>query len=707
MGNYTQGGRVLELATPIGADVLLIRSFECTERMSGLYTINVSACAETAEAGKVKDQDLIGQRAFVRVEAVDHQYRFFHGIIRKLVFTGRDEFFHYFQLELVPFAWRCSQVTNCRIFQNKSIPEIVEKILGEYGVQFENKTAGRHQPWDYCVQYRESDFNFISRLLEQEGIFYYFKQGEAHETLVFGDLTSVNEPCQIGSTLQYRWRLSVDDERESVISAWEAAQELRPGLFSMRDHNFQKPDSLFHVSEPSKVSIGGNDKLEIYDYPGEYAQLFSEPEARLGEIQTEGDAAVKRRMQAEETETKIYTGESASRGMLAGFRFKLTDHFKGEYNEEYTLTSVHHHGIQSPGYRSDEDAPIPYRNSFRCIPWKTPYVPARVTPKPFMQGPQTAVVVGPSGEEIYVDKFGRVKVQFFWDREGTFNEKSSCWVRAAQIWAGKQWGAIFNPRIGQEVIVDFLEGDPDQPIITGRVYNAAEKPPYTLPDNMTMSTIKSNSSKGGGGFNEFRFEDKKGDEHIYFHAERNFHTRIKKDRFTLVTEKNHQIVKGDHMEAIKGDASISVTGDENHKVGGNYLSKAGMDMHNKAGMNMGIEGGMNVHIKGGMSVVVEAGVGLTLKVGGNFITLNPAGVQIQGTMVLINSGGAALSGQGIKDANPKEPEEPIKTDPGQSSSMLSQGPPVPARDYSPRAGMLKAAAESGAPFCHICPLCSY
>jgi type VI secretion system secreted protein VgrG len=707
MGNYVQGGRLLELATPLGPDILLARSFSCTERISSLYTIEVGACVEIADAGSVKADALIGQRAYVRVQAKDEKHRFFHGIVRRLAFAGRDEYFHYYQLELVPFVWRCSQVANCRIFQNKSIPEIIEAVLGEYGAKFENKTSGRHKPWDYCVQYRESDFNFLSRLMEQEGIFYFFKQGEEFETMIFGNQNSVNESCPLGSDLQYRWRLNVEDRREQVVSAWEAAQELRPGLFSMRDHNFQKPESLFHVSEPSAPSIGGNDKLEIYDYPGEYAQLYVEPDARLGEIQPEGEAAVKRRMQAEETETKVYNGESGSRSLTAGYRFKLADHFKGEYNDEYTLISVHHHGVQSPGYRSDEEAPVPYRNSFRCIPWKTPYVPARTTPKPVVQGPQTAVVVGPSGEEIYVDKYGRVKVQFFWDRVGTFNEKSSCWVRVAQLWAGKQWGAIFNPRIGQEVIVDFLEGDPDQPIITGRVYNASDMPPYTLPGNSTMSTIKSLSSKGGGGFNEFRFEDKKGDEHIYFHAERNFHTRIKKDRFTLVTEKNHQIVKGDHLEAIKGDASIHTTGDENHKVDGNYLSKAGMDMHNKAGMNMGIEGGMNVHIKGGMSVVVEAGVGLTLKVGGNFITLNPAGVQIQGTMVLINSGGAALSGQGIKDADPKDPEEPIQTDPGQKSGTLSQGPPVPARNYSPRAGMLKAAAASGAPFCHICPLCSY
>ena len=699
MGQYKQSERLLELATPLGPDILLARSFSCTERISGLYSVDVWACAESVDAPSVKAESLIGQRAFIRLAAKDGQHRFFHGIVRRFTFTGKDDEFHHYRLEIVPFAWRLSQVTNCRIFQNKSIPEIVEAVLGQFGVQFENRASGRHEPWDYCVQYRESDFNFLSRLMEQEGIFYYFKHGEDFETLVFGDKPAVNEPSPLGAEMIYRRKLGADDERETVVTAWEASQELRPGLFSMRDHNFQKPDSMFHVSEPSANTVGGNDKLEIYDYPGEFAQLFVEPDARIGQVQTEGEAAVKRRMQSEETGTKVFTAESGGQ-VTAGYRFKLREHFQPSYDGDYVLTTVQHTGVQSPGYRSDQESPVPYRNSFRCIPWSTPYVPPRSTPKPVVQGPQTAVVVGPGGEEIHVDKFGRVKVQFFWDREGKFNESSSCWVRVAQVWAGKRWGAIFTPRIGQEVVVAFLEGDPDQPIITGCVYNASEMPPYTLPGNSTMSTIKSNSSKGGGGFNEYRFEDKKGDEHIYTHAERNLHTRIKKDKFRLVTEKNHQIVGKDHMELVKGDASIQVKGDEHHKVTGNYLSSAGMDLHLKAGMNIGVGADMNVHIKGGMNVVVEAAVGLTLKVGGNFVTIGPAGVQIQGTMVLINSGGAALAGGGIKAPSPKDPEEPIQTNPGEASRVPSQGPPVPARAYSPQAAALAAAAHSGAPFCN-------
>lgn len=701
MGQYKQEQRVLQLATPLGPDILLAQSFSCTERISGLYSVQVWACAEESDAGSVTAQALIGQRAFVRVLAKDSKYRFFHGIVRRFAHVGRDDVFQFYRLELVPLAWRMSQVTNCRIFQDLSVPDIVSKVLGEYGVKLKNKVSQPHKPWDYCVQYRESDFAFLSRLMEQEAIHYFFEQGEDQETFVFADGPSVNEPCPHGAEMIFRGFLDEEEERENVVTGWESAQELRPGLFSMRDHNFQKHESLFHVSEPSMQSIGGNDKLEIYDYPGEFAQLFSKPDERVGEIQTEGEAAVKRRMQAEETEAKVFSGESIWRHVTAGYKFTLEEHSKDSYNAEYLLTSVQHQGVQAPGYRSDTHSPIPYQNSFRAIPAATPYVPARTTPKPVVQGPQTAVVTGPPGEEIHLDKYGRVRIQFFWDREGNFDEKSTCWVRVAQSVAGKKWGAVYHPRIGQEVIVSFLEGDPDQPIIIGSVYNASSMHPYTLPDFSTMSTFKSDSSKGGGGFNEFRFEDKKGDEHIFVHAERDHHTRVKKDSFRLVQENDHLIIEKDHMAKIGGDSHTEVGGDEHRKAGGSFLVKAGQELHGKAGTAMGLEGGTTVHIKGGMKVIVEAGLQLSLKASGNFIDIGPSGVAIKGLMVLINSGGAAGSGDGIKDAGPKAPEEPINADPGQPPPTLSQGPPVPSRTFSPQAAVLASAAQTGAPFCDI------
>ncbi|MCC6537798.1 MAG: type VI secretion system tip protein VgrG [Bryobacterales bacterium] len=700
MGQYKQEERVLQLATALGPDILLAQSFSCAERISGLYSVHVWACAEEADAGSITAQALIGQRAFVRVKSKDDKYRHFHGIVRRFTHVGRDDTFQFYRLELVPLAWRMSQVTNCRIFQDLSVPDIVAKLLGDYGVKLQNKVSLPHKPWDYCVQYRESDFAFISRLMEQEGIHYFFEHGEDQETFVFADGPSVNAPCPNGANVIYRPFMHAEEERENVVTGWEAAQELRPGLFSMRDHNFQKHDSLFHVSEPSANTIGGADKLEIYDYPGEFAQLFSKPDERIGEIQPEGESTVKRRMQAEETETKIFSGESIWRHLAAGFKFTLEEHLKGDYNAEYVLTSVQHQGVQAPGYRSDTQAPIPYQNSFRAIPAATPYVPARTTPKPVVQGPQTAVVTGPSGEELHLDKYGRVRIQFFWDREGTFDEKSTCWVRVAQSVAGKKWGSVFHPRIGQEVVVAFLEGDPDQPLIIGSVYNASSMHPYTLPDFSTMSTFKSDSSKGGGGFNEFRFEDKKGDEHIFLHAERNHHTRVKKDSFRLVDENDHLIINKDHKAKIGGDSHTTVSGDEQRKAA-NFLLKTDQELHGKAGTAMGLEGGTTVHLKGGMKVIVEAGMQVSLKAGGSFVDIGPAGVAIKGPLILLNSGGAAGSGDGIKAAAPAAPEEPLNADPGEPPPTLSQGPPVPARTFSPQAAVLASAAQSGAPFCDI------
>ena len=281
----------------------------------------------------------------------------------------------------------------------------------------------------------------------------------------------------------------------------------------------------------------------------------------------------------------------------------------------------------------------------------------RVTPKPVVQGAQTAIVVGPKGEEIWTDKYGRVKVQFHWDREGKRNEQSSCWIRVAQTWAGKRWGTMFMPRIGQEVIVDFLEGDPDQPIITGRVYNADAMPPYELPREQTKSTIKSNSSKGGGGFNELRFEDAKDKEQVFVHAERDMDVRVKNDSREWIGQDRHLIVKQDQIEQVEGDKHLTVKGDHNEKVNGTISVQAGMDMQEKVGMKHALDAGMEIHLKAGMNVVLEAGMSITLKAGGGFIVVGPAGVTISGVPILLNSGGAAGSGSGAAPESPTEPQE--------------------------------------------------
>jgi type VI secretion system secreted protein VgrG len=389
------------------------------------------------------------------------------------------------------------------------------------------------------------------------------------------------------------------------------------------------------------MTAGRNDRLEIYDYPGGYCK------------RSEGERYVKLRMEEQETPHTQIHGAGDCRAFIPGYVFQLTDHFRGDFNRSYLLTEVRHEArsnIRGGGYEAS------YSNTFTCIPKEVPCRPPCVTRKPSVQGAQTAIVVGPKGEEIWTDKYGRVKVQFHWDREGRRDENSSCWVRVAQNWAGKRWGAIFIPRIGQEVIVEFLEGDPDQPIITGRVYNAEQMPPYELPREQTKSTIKSNSSKGGGGFNEVRFEDAKGKEQLFIHAERDMDIRVKNDRREWIGKDRHLIVKADQRTLVEADKHGHVKGDHAEQIDGEMSLHVGGKRHEKVGTVDATEAGQEIHLKAGMKVIIEAGMQLSLKGPGGFIDIGPAGITIQGTLVRINSGGAAGVGSGSSPAEPKDPD---------------------------------------------------
>ena len=544
---------------------------------------------------------------------------------------------------------------------------------------------------EYCVQYRETDFNFISRLLEEEGIFYFFEHQNGVHTLILANDPIEHKPCPDQPQGRYEGASGGAAQEDDIILEWRAQQEMRPGVYVQADYNFEQPSQLL------QASVSGKSSYEIYDYhPGEYRKT------------QEGDGLVRTRLQELEGPTLVARGSSDCRAFTSGYRFDLTEHYRSDMNQAWVLIALRHTASQPGDFRSgvgSSPADLHYQNHFECIPHTTPFRPARATPHPVVQGSQTAVVVGPAGEEIFVDQYGRVKVQFHWDREGKKDEKSSCWIRVAQNWAGKKWGAMFVPRIGQEVIVDFLEGDPDQPIITGRVYNAEQMPPYALPDEKTKSTIKTFSSKGGGGFNELRFEDKKGSEQVFIHAEKDFHQRVKDSRFETIIDSTHLIVKKDQFEQIGGDTHLQVKGDQNEKITGTVSLNAGTDLQQKVGMKYAMDAGQEIHLKAGMNLVIESGTNLTLKVGGNFININPAGVFIKGTMVFINSGGSAGSGAGASPQAPKDPTEADKAEPGELTTVSPPQPPkrksysFGSTPVSPAAAVLKAAAQTGAPFC--------
>ena len=711
----TQDGRLLAIATPLGADVLLLDQITGREQLSGLFHYEVELLAEPDTAAKVKPEALLGENVTVGISYDTGKFRWINGLISRFRIGLVDPRFAHFSAEIVPWPWLLTLTADCRIFQDKTVPEIVKGVFQELGFKdFRDSLSGSYTKLDYCVQYRETHFNFIARLLEREGIFYYFEHENGKHTMVLADAPSVHKPCTIPQAPYQQGPEKIQDR----VQRWTVAQEMRSGKHVMRDYNFQLPGNALEVTEPTTLALSNISKLEVYDYPGAYAHRFIEPDKRLGNVQSEGQTLARLRMEEDEAAHKQLLGESTCRTFLPGYRFDLTNHPRAEQNGAYVLAAVELQAVQTPAYFSayGGQSAAPYENTFVCIPHKVRFRPPRATPTPVVQGLQSAVVVGRKGEEIFTDKYGRVKVQFHWDRRGKKDESSSCWVRVAHSVAGKRWGEFTLPRIGQEVLIAFLEGDPDEPIIVGGVYNAAQMPPYELPDEQTKSMIKTNSSKGGDGFNELRFEDRAGKEQIFIHAERNLDLRIKNDRMELVgndmhllVEKNqteqvkgskHLHVEKDHVEkidqnmqlAVGGDQDVAVKGgkketigaahdlhvkaDRKQKVDGTLSVQAGMNYQEKAGMNYAMDAGMAVHIKGGMTVVVEGGLQCTLKGPGGFIDINPAGVTIQGTLVMINSGGAAGVGSGSQPQSPQDakeasPKDPTKADDAKTGAKSS------------------------------------
>jgi type VI secretion system secreted protein VgrG len=641
---YAQENRPMSIQTPLGKDVLLLAGLAGEEGLSRLFSFELDLLSESRT---VRFDQIIGQAVTLSIELPDGKKRYFNGLISRFL-QGRAEGEAGASLDLwryratmTPSAWLLTQTANSRIFQDLSVPEILQEIFREKGItDVKVQLQENYRKRGYCVQYMETDFNFISRLMEEEGIYYYFEHDDRRHVMVMAD-TIRTQPA-LGSI---RYELSGGGVRdEDVISHLEKSQEIRPGKFSLSDYNFETPRMGLEVNRPTRNRLGPGER-EVYEYPGGYL------------TKAEGDGFVKIRMQEEDAQITTIQGVSDCRAMTSGYRFTLSDFHREDMNhKDHALTHIAHKAKQS--WNGGE--PFHYENRFTCIPVDIPYRPKRVTPRPLVHGSQTAVVVGPAGEEIYTDKYGRVKVQFHWDRRGKRNEKSSCWIRVAQLWAGSGWGGMYIPRIGQEVVVDFLEGDPDRPIIIGCVYHGTNKPPYPLPDEKTKSLIKSDSSVGSGGFNEIRFEDKKGSEQIFIHAEKNQDIRVKNDLREWIGNETHLLVKKDQLEKVEGDKHQTVKGDHNQKVDGTVSRKVGTDLQEKVGTHYALDAGTEIHLKAGVNLVIESGATLTLKVGGNFVNINAGGVFIQGTMVMINSGGAAGSGGGSSPAAPKEPQEADK-----------------------------------------------
>lgn len=488
---YTnQESRLLAVSTPLGEDVLLLTGFSGREELSRPFTYELEFLSEE-EA--IAPKDIVGKAITWSVNHQDKEPRHFHGIVRRFVAGALHlHGLRTYRAEVVPWLWFLTRTTNCRIFQNKTSPQIIEILFKEYGFKdYEPALKRSYPPWEYCVQYRESAFAFISRLMEHEGIFYYFRHEEDKHTLVLADHKGAYKDC-VENQVEY----SAGSLAPNHIDTWEHQCEFRTGRWAHTDYNFETPSTNLLTSTNTLMKLPGVGKFEVFDYPGDYR------------VKGEGEADVKVRMEEEEAGHDVVVGAGNCCTFTPGGKFTLQSHdTASEAGKSYVLTSVEHMATDASYGQNGEVST--YRNRFTCIPDTVTFRPARVTPQPVVHGPQTAVVVGPTSEKIFCDKYGRIKVQFHWDRLGKMNEESSCWVRVSQNWGGANWGGMFIPHVGQEVIVEFEEGDPDRPLVTGRVYNAEIMPPLELPANKTKSAIRDHGGneiimEGHGGVQQIR-----------------------------------------------------------------------------------------------------------------------------------------------------------------------------------------------------------
>jgi len=528
------------------------------EAISSLFRLDVELYSESLA---IDFNALVGKGVSLRLLLADGSERFFHGVISRFGQGDPRGPFVRYRAEIVPWLWFLTRSANCRIFQDKSVPKIIEKVFKDLGQNdYQLKLSKTYEDRHYCVQYRETDFNFVSRLMEEEGIAYYFEHGEKEHILVLFDTPDGNAECALQKEATYTSAVGLETRSAAAaaeIEEWHLQQELSTGRYAINDFNFESPGTPMLATTNSSISIGGNERFEVYDYPGEYEEFGW------------GEVRVKRRMEAEESAAIAVRAQSGCGAFSPGYHFKLVGHYAKDANVKYLITQVTHRIYQSIGDEAEGTAR--YSNSFGCIPYSVPYRPPQNTPKPIITGVQTATVVGAAGEEIDVDKHGRVVVQFHWDREGKRDENSSCRVRVAQNWAGANWGMVFHPRIGHEVIVEFLEGDPDRPIITGRVYNGMHMPPYALPANKTQSGVKSRTSPGGDKetFNEIRMEDQNGQELFYIHAEKDRQKIVENDEAEEVHHDRERSVGNDETVSIGHDRTVTVSNDHKEKVGGN------------------------------------------------------------------------------------------------------------------------------------------
>ena len=635
---YTQTNFALTVTTPFGADQLLLDSLQGVEAISQPFKFSLGMrSSETS----LDPSTIIGASVTVALALTAGPTRYFNGIVSRFMHAGGDNSFSHYSAELVPSLWLLTLSRDRVIYQNKTAVDIIKAVLGAFSVTFDAQLTGTYGSREYCVQYDETALEFISRLMEEEGIFYFFTFTNGGHTMVLGDSTSAHTDCTDGSALRY-FPQQGGRRMLDVVNQLEYESRLVAQKFEYSDYNYLTPSTALLTE-----SAGAAGKGKQFEYPGKH------------EIVADGTQRAKVRVEASQVDGAVCRGTSYCYPLAAGKKFTLSGHTRAALNTSLVIRAVTHTANNEQ-----------YSNAFEAFDATVPFRPPRVSPLPRVSGSQTAMVVGPSGEEIWTDKHGRIKVQFHWDRTGVKDENSSCWVRVAQSWAGLGWGSLFLPRIGQEVVVSYVDGDPDRPLVTGCVYNGENTTPVTLPGMQTQSTIKSRSSKQGAAGNEMRMEDKKDSEEFYFHAQKDMKVDIENDLNTKLIKgsETHTLEKGDRtvdvqtgkeIHNVKGTRELTITGNETHTNKADFSQAVTGNYELKVTGNLVIDVTGSISIKSGTTLKLEAGTALTSKAGtaltneaGTSLT-NKAGLDLtnQAGTGLKNKAGTTLDNEGAMVTN--------------------------------------------------------
>tara|TARA_R110000824_G_scaffold83343_3_gene208746 strand:+ start:30026 stop:32110 length:2085 start_codon:yes stop_codon:yes gene_type:complete len=665
-----------------------VLSFEGVERISQPYRFELVLVSERPD---LDIDTLLQQPAFLSFAG---QGKGIHGLIHRVAQGDAGKRLTRYHISVVPHLFYLGHRTNQRIFQHLTVPEIIVRVLNDHGIQsdaYRFQLNSEYPQRDYCTQYDETDLHFIQRLCEEEGIHYHFEHSTDNHLLVFGD-------DQTGFPKLARPTAYIQDTgmvaSEPVIKRFALRVETRPSRVTRRDYDFEKPHLLMEAAHKAEQPVEGDEPpvplpdLEDYDYPG----LFTE--------RARGKHLAKRSLERHRSDYRLAEGKSDVPSLISGHFLTLSEHPRADWNDLWLITGIQHEGKQpqvleesvTSDTKDSDGFTQGYRNQFTATPWDVPFRPQLNHPKPKVLGSQTAVVTGPEGEEIHCDEYGRIKVQFHWDREGQADDQTSCWLRVSSSWAGNRYGGIAIPRIGMEVLITFLEGDPDQPLVTGCLYHKTHPTPYELPANKTRSVFKTLSSApggGGGGYNELRIEDKQGEEQIYLHAQRDWDENIENDQKIRVGNERHDRVEANSYSEFMAEEHHTTHADRKTEIKANDHLTVGTSQHIKLGTSRLIDAGREIHLKAGQKLVMEAGSELTLKAGGSFIKIDPSGITVSGASIKLNAGGSPGSGSG---AAPVLPGDVLPAASSEQGGLLVQA----------QKQALQRAALDVLPVCELC-----